>query len=293
MRRARDSSAALIVMIAASSMAACTILFDDVRTLTGGRAPTSLDGANEKTVPADGGMAGIETDGAVETDGASIDSPYVAAVRADQPVAFFRLEPTTDGLVADEMGGAAAKLFGATVAAGVGGGTGVELDGETAYLDLGSRFAVAGTTPVTFELWVEPQKVDTGYRRLLSTEEGQAATRQGWALSLHAQYGLYVERFLDGASDKVVVGSDLLAAGSMHHVAIAYDGAELRVHIDGVLHGRGDATRALKQTGKPVVIGKHASSPTPSQAGIYDEVAIYATALSAARIRAHYDAAWQ
>lgn len=295
-----------LIFAAASMVGACSVVFDDMGSLTGGvepaqetessasdpSSPSAETTSGEAKGPGDGTAASSGEEGGPASP-TSPSSAYAASVLADAPVAYFRLEETSGAQAKDEVGGAPATLFGVKYAVtGADGTRGVDLDGETGYIDLGSRFSWGGRRPITFELWVEPRAVDTTYRRLLSTEEGMGSAREGWSVSLHSTYGPFVERYLNGTSDKLGgVSAALLAPGALHHVVVAYDGAELRLHIDGVLHRRIDATRSLLETGRSLTIGKHATYSVPYLAGVYDEIAVYDTALSAVRVRAHYDAA--
>jgi Concanavalin A-like lectin/glucanases superfamily len=88
-----------------------------------------------------------------------------------------------------------------------------------------------------------------------------------------------------------VPGSSALSTNVWHHVVGTYDGTNMRVYADGSLVGGPTAP-----TGGSVTIGSTlltigaAVGVSFFQTGSLDEVAVYTTALSAARITAHYNA---
>jgi hypothetical protein len=66
-------------------------------------------------------------------------------------------------------------------------------------------------------------------------------------------------------------------------VAGTYDGANLRVYVNGVLAGTTASSRSVPGNSEPVLIGW-------TYSGNIDEVAIYSSVLSAQKITEHYNA---
>jgi hypothetical protein len=80
--------------------------------------------------------------------------------------------------------------------------------------------------------------------------------------------------------------------GVRHHVALTYDGTTYRLYIDGVADGTlASATAPKTTTSDPMGIGYRSGASNEFFNGVIDEVAVYNTALSAARIAAHSAAA--
>ena len=77
--------------------------------------------------------------------------------------------------------------------------------------------------------------------------------------------------------------------GSWHHVAATYGGATARVYVDGVERAQQAYSTPIASSGTKLVLGAY-YSPTEAITGSMDEPAIYTSALSAARIQAHYQA---
>jgi hypothetical protein len=77
-----------------------------------------------------------------------------------------------------------------------------------------------------------------------------------------SEYGLFANDgvpsfivFLDGAYRTAAPGEPILTPGQWHHVAGVYDGAEVRLYVDGSLTGRATATGERKLNALPLMIG--------------------------------------
>ena len=78
--------------------------------------------------------------------------------------------------------------------------------------------------------------------------------------------------------------------GQVYHVVGVGDGSSLKLYLNGSLVASG-AAGAAKLSNWPFHIGRGASSNGRFHVeGVVDEVAVYGYALSAERVRAHYDA---
>ena len=81
-----------------------------------------------------------------------------------------------------------------------------------------------------------------------------------------------------------------VAAATTYHVVGTYDGAMMRIYVNGVLEGT--AARSARSTtpafGGVLAGGGWGTLPSPAFNGRLDEIAIYGTALTTARVQAHY-----
>ena len=75
-----------------------------------------------------------------------------------------------------------------------------------------------------------------------------------------------------------------------HHIVATYDEATAKVYVDGVLKASANSNIQLTANSQPLLIGRTTDN-NRIFGGTLDEVAVYPTALSAARIQAHYTAA--
>ena len=206
---------------------------------------------------------------------------YAAAVQADGPTAYWKMDDGNATLV-DAVGGHNASLSGGAV------------EGIPGALDGGSDRAIdfngssgSATANVT-ALW-------------------PTWTLEGWAKTnnlgvMHIVEAAPVEFYVtaDGNLEVSVTGignvvtlvsSPGLADGNWHYVVASDDGTNVTLYVDGV--PRASTTvfgGAASITGSSISIAK-ASAGGSYFNGPLDEVAVYNTALSPARVLAHFQAA--
>lgn len=90
-----------------------------------------------------------------------------------------------------------------------------------------------------------------------------------------------------GSYVEVSAGASL-TVGSIHHLAATYDGTTVRLYVDGAQAGTSTAVSGALNSGATVSSGGVSIYSTTT--GNLQDVAYYTTALSAARIAAHYAA---
>ncbi|HKT02025.1 MAG TPA: LamG-like jellyroll fold domain-containing protein [Rugosimonospora sp.] len=210
---------------------------------------------------------------------------YAASVLADGPVAYYRLgEPAGVGSGADSAGGM--PLSYGSGSRGVAGAVAGDPD-TAAQADGGCCIGSSQTVPRrndlsrTVEAWVKPAD---GYPRWLA----------GWGRSVQD------EAFNVGLADSQVLVSayadDLsfpigrsLVDGIWHHVAVTVNGSVATAYVDGQLVGARQFHNELDTAATGLRVGAAHDGSAPFYGGL-DEVAVYPSALSAARIAAHFAA---
>lgn len=95
-----------------------------------------------------------------------------------------------------------------------------------------------------------------------------------------------------GAGTVTAADTTNLADGNRHHVAATYDASNILLYVDGALVKTQAASGALSTQTARLAIGVNFSSAGGAAFfnGVIDEAAVYGTALSGARILAHYNA---
>jgi hypothetical protein len=235
------------------------------------------------------GRLGFEGPGDGGT-GDTASSAYAAVVLADQPLAYWRLDDKTDTAV-DASGHGVAGVYGGGVTQGVPGAlvgdpdTAVQFDGTNGQVAVGPGFDFTGTTAFSVEMWIKPTILD-GNSRHVFTKQHRPDPKQGFALLVRAPDGLIFERFVNAAGVSaifpVVFGVDF------HHVVATYDGSVMDLYVDGTLSNQNADARPMPSISEPALIA--ATSEVNFFGGAIDEVAVYSTALPAARVQAHFSA---
>ncbi len=224
----------------------------------------------------------------------ALPASYPDSVLSGAPSLYYRLgEGAGATVAADASGNGRHGSYHGAVTLGRAGALAGDTDSAIAVdtmserVDAGDVFDLAGRVPFTLELWTRPTIVDAQYRPLLLKEVG-SSPRNGWSLWHQGEYGLGLERRVDGVQD-VALTYTALTPGTWHHVAATYDGTTARIYVDGVQQTSRVLTSSLPDTSAALRVGAWPFDYV-EYAGDLDEVALYERALSAEEIVAHHQA---
>ena len=220
-------------------------------------------------------------------DGAGNVSVPSAELTADVPGA-----PTTGGLVAaygfgsgsgntipDSSGrGNAGMRSGATSTTGRNG-PGLSFDGVNDWVTIPDAASLDLSTGMTLEAWVRPSRLG-GWRTLVFKE------RAGGVV-----YGLYADQGggrplgqVDIGEERNAVGTAALPMNAWSHLAVTYDGAVLRLYVNGAQAGSLSHAGVIPASTGVLRLGGN-SIWAEWFAGVLDDVRIYDRALTAAEIQ--------
>lgn len=228
-------------------------------------------------------------DAPIDSSPARMD--YAAIVRADNPVGYWRLGDR-DRTAVDSSGSGTPGTYGDGITQGVPGAivdttdSAAEFDGRSGVISLGSGFDF----PLAFsiEAWIKPTVLDEQFRHVFTRQiRTPPQPRQGYALLVNGAKGVIFERFVD---DIPFTAEYSIVANSFSHIVATYDGAYMRLYVNG--HEERSSTASGEQLATPealTLIGA-ATLTQGFFAGAIDEVAVYSTALSAEHIAMHYRA---
>ncbi len=210
---------------------------------------------------------------------------YAEVVLADQPAAFWRFEDTGGTVAADSGGGSRNGIYrgGPTLGAvGIASSNAVTLDGVDDHVEVPGAVAPNPTNQLTVEAWIK------------STTP--TWNTPGFAVSKRKSYVLHPNSGSKSISFKVFVGTSehtllwtppaTFDIQAWHHYAATYDGASQRLFVDGVERASAPLTGALRNDTGALFLGRDDGFERYGKATL-DEIAVYPTALSAARIAAH------
>jgi hypothetical protein len=152
-----------------------------------------------------------------------------------------------------------------------------DTDGTNDYVNCGYSSVFDLTKAITVAAWVKISTVNKAWQAIVA--KGDLA----WRLSTVSNQ----RRFHFAVTDKNWInGQRVIPAGEWHHVCGTYDGANLRLYIDGVE----DAASPVAYAGEistniyEVYIGENTGNPGRGWNGMIDEVRIYNRALDADEI---------
>jgi chitodextrinase len=143
-------------------------------------------------------------------------------------------------------------------------------DGSTSYVAIANSQSLDPTSQLTVEAWVKPQT-------LLDTQKMIVDKASAYTLGI---IGGEVSFGVSGPGLAVTSSGAGLAAGAWYHIAGVYDGASIRVYVNGEEKGAQNASGAIAATSSGVTIGRRGESSSLWFQGAIDEVRIHARALS-------------
>jgi hypothetical protein len=219
--------------------------------------------------------------------------PYSSFVRADGATDYWHMADTTT-TAADTLGAAPGKYSGSHTTVPDGALVGesdpaAAFDGKTSALTVAGAPDYAGTQPYTLELWVRPKTIDGTFRFLISREQTTAAGRQGTGVWL-SNTGLGFERWTNGVSSTVHYTAGL-PVGKWSAVTATYDGATMRLYVNGSQVGSHETSLPLLAEAGPTEIGAGAGGHAGFFSGDIDEVSLYSRAIIRGHVSAHRTAA--
>jgi hypothetical protein len=131
------------------------------------------------------------------------------------------------------------------------------------------------TGPITVEAWIRTNS-NSAQQGILERYGSWPFTNGGYSLRLNSTGRLQFFTLRNSWDWDVVTGSTVLTTGVWHHVAGIFDGAQLRVYVDGVLVGSKASTFAPVSGNTLVRIGARADDGEFSFNGLIDEARITA-----------------
>lgn len=208
---------------------------------------------------------------------------YSNDVVTDNPLSYWRLNESSGTAAADAVGantgtyvgsptlGASGALADATLKA-------VTLSGSSQYISVPDAASLDTGDVMTLELWVKRTTLGTlqvlvdkgtsSYRLQLSTADTVQLTRAGTVIAT-----------------STVALSDTT---QFHHVVATKNGATVKIYINGVDRTGAVSNQTLLDSPDPLRIGTASPTAANHAAAAVDEVAVYGSALSPARVLAHF-----
>ena len=186
------------------------------------------------------------------------------------------------------LGNTADLLNGATWGAGRLGG-GLKLDGVDDIATVPSSPSLGGfTNAFTVSAWARRPASQSGWRAVVSRQLTTGSSDQ-FHLSFYNGQPRFGLNTTSGGDQYVGGGSASL--GQWVHLAGVYDGATIKLYVDGVQRASMDKTGSMLSSSRPVLVSGNANGTAPlaanqNLAGSIDEFRLYTRALGGAEIAA-------
>jgi hydrogenase maturation factor HypE len=196
-------------------------------------------------------------------------------------IAAYSFDQGTGSLAPDATGlGHTGTITGATWTSGGRFGGALVFNGSSAQVAVADTPDLDLTTGMTLEAWVRPTGL-SGWRTVIMKE---ASNTLAYTLYAHDQAPRPAGYIRVGGADRSAAGTAALALNTWTHIAATYDGAALRLYVNGTQAGSVNVTGSISMSDGALRIGGNAIWGEYFQGSI-DEVRIYNRALSAGEIQ--------
>ena len=234
-------------------------------------------------------------------DRAMAGSTYAAAVLADNPSIYWRLDNTAGTTAVDSSPNQANGTEAANI---VLLRTGATSDGDLAIQTVGNGPAVTygqagnapalpqGNNPWSVEFWM---KGGSTYTTLWSM--GCNSTAGSGVTFTQKGVNSFSLTIAGSSTSPVFTSKQSVSNGSWNDLAVTYNGQTVSVYVNGTLAGSNTLKTALNLIPCTLSLGGSTTSSASTKASTstagrsFDEFALYPQALSTTRLLAHYNAA--
>jgi len=224
-------------------------------------------------------------------------SAYQAAVLADTPRLYLKLDETSGTTAADSSGAAHdgtyfnSPTLGSTslLTDGSGKSMGMTANGGTiarvpnaAWMDSWTGLSVECLVNLS-------SAVDSTNGDALVSRYGSGGFEFLLWRNTAGKFGLQIQT---GGSFRNVTSTTTPSNGTKYHLVGTWDGSNVRIYVNGALEGSPvSAPGSLAASTMQIDVGAYSASSGTTPGGLIDEVAVYDYALNSTRIAAHYAAA--
>jgi hypothetical protein len=196
-------------------------------------------------------------------------------------VGWWSFDEGTGTIAGDSTGnGNSGFISGATWATGKYGQA-LSFDGINNYVSIPHNSILSGSKNFTVEAWFNPSTVAPSYQQIV----GKQAYLNEYRLILMGNN--IVGQVFSSSSGYAVSsanGGVYAQVGVWQHASLTYDGANLKLYVNGILVNTLPLTITINPNTFPLYIGINSGGLYPFN-GIIDEVHVYKYALSAAEIQ--------
>lgn len=212
---------------------------------------------------------------------------YSGAVLADAPLGYWRLGEASGTTMVDSSGNGRNGTYAAGVTLGTAGLITGDTDTAVTVSTAGGAGAIANDTWMnvdTFTAEAVFNCTSLGTRNIITRDvSGLGSTSSAWRIRINSSK---IQFLLWHTGLTTLTGSTTIIANTKYHVAVTYDGVNMKIYLNGVQDATSAQSGAVRAVNTQITIGDLAA--TGGQfVGVLDEAAFYGTALSSTRLAAH------
>jgi PKD repeat protein len=244
------------------------------------------------TVSNDGGSSTVTQNGYVSV---AAPASYRSTILADNPVSYWRLGETSGTKATDSAGTSNGSITGG-VTLGVAGAlasdtdTAMQFDGKSGYVSVPDKTTLDFSGDFTIEAWAKPTALNGIGGAIV--HKGGATGYPVWQYRLGITSGnKWRGTVFVGNTNVIVTDPGTPSTTAWTYLVMTKAGNTLTLYVNAVAVATTTIGGAVNTSTGILAIGRTGASSSDYFSGRIDEVAVYGTALTPARIQAHYSAA--
>ncbi|HEX7244240.1 MAG TPA: LamG-like jellyroll fold domain-containing protein [Solirubrobacterales bacterium] len=248
-----------------------------------GIVSTEGDGSGNLTAYFDRASISATERGPFQQSPPPTEQPAPEPNPAPSRVSLWRLDERSSTTAADSTGAASGvyvngPTLGAPAIDSGKVGTAVAFDGLDDYVEVAPRPALDLSSALTVEAWCKA-----------NAYEGSVVQRYGaYELRPQPNGNLIWRLWIGGTARSLTAGIGTVSTGQTHHLVGTYDGATMRLYLDGVQVASQPMSGPVEHDpSEALYIGANAHAKDYF-GGVIDDVSIYSTALSAGEVFEHF-----
>ena len=233
--------------------------------------------------------------GLVSGSAAALPTTYRDEVLADNPAGYWRLNEASGTSAIEEIAGINGTYTGGVSLGQPGALTSdsankaASFDGIDDSMSVANAGALSMSSAVSIEVWVK--RTRTGVFQAIAGKPTTGNSKlENYSLWLTPSN--QVRMYVGNGSAYAQVTSPAALNTNWHHIVGTFDNATMRLYVDGGQVASTTTSVRLTPNANPFFVARSSSSSSTNFGGLLDELAVYATALPAARIQAHYNKAF-
>jgi hypothetical protein len=203
-------------------------------------------------------------------------------------VAYWKFDEDSGTIAYDSVGANHGTVYGAIWVDGKIGGA-LNFDGTDDYVSVEDSVSLKPAEEITVESWVMPDSISANYGNYIVSK--YAVDWVGGYVQYITLQGRAAFSMKTTTGTNSVVSNIILSPGNWYYIVSTYDGAAIKIYINGKLEGQINHSGTFVHTANKLTIGIRNFNPSNWPCyfdGTIDEVAIYNRALSPEDIQQRY-----
>jgi hypothetical protein len=236
-------------------------------------------------------IVNLDTSATLATTTTTVPTAYPSLVLADSPTVYYRMDNSGTTLTDSSGNGRTGSMTGSALTKQAPGLLSGDPDTALGFPGTSGNYAVSGTIPswgdvFSLECWFQRQRTTAGTSEFLFSQN----------FGTNNNPVVYIDNVNAGAITLRAIGASTICTSNVtvantavHHLVVTKNGSAVHIYLDGNDVTGSVTNYTFGSYNTYCEFGGYQNGSQSQYLGIMDEAAVYLTALSQARVQAHYN----